>query len=158
LRIGSGAGEGQSHAFSMALPQGGWREPKAAKTMNAPAKSRRTLPLLKDRAIELARKLGTARTRDFAEIGISRHYLCKLCSKGVLTRAGTDGTRCRRRRHDLLLSSSAAFRTTLPYLPETPSLLRCLQRSARWQDPTAASCHYRPAAWKHLMLCAGTRR
>ena len=60
----------------------------AAKTAKALARLLRTEPLLKDKAIELACKLGTARTRDFAKVGISRHYLCKLCSEGVLTRAG----------------------------------------------------------------------
>jgi len=81
-------GIGENYDFSIVLPQGGWREPKGAKPAKAPAKSLRTEPPLKDKAIELPRKLGTARTRDFTEIGISRHYLCKLCSEGVLTRAG----------------------------------------------------------------------
>jgi hypothetical protein len=43
---------------------------------------------LKDKAVEVARKLGVARTKDFAEIGISRHYLCKLSAEGILARAG----------------------------------------------------------------------
>jgi hypothetical protein len=83
-----GVGEDQNYGFSIALPQGSWREPKGAKPAKAPAKSLRPEPLLKDQSIELAHKLGTARTRDFAEIGVSRHYLCKLCSEGVLTQAG----------------------------------------------------------------------
>jgi hypothetical protein len=46
--------------------------------------------LLKDKAIALVREKGVARTRDFAALDISRFYLCKLRTKGCLSRAGYD--------------------------------------------------------------------
>ena len=84
----AGTGDAQNYTFAIALPQNGWREPKRAKATRTSAAALRTEPLLRDKAIELARKLGMARTKDFAEIGISRHYLCKLCAAGFLERAG----------------------------------------------------------------------
>ncbi|HEV2561709.1 MAG TPA: type IV toxin-antitoxin system AbiEi family antitoxin domain-containing protein [Rhizomicrobium sp.] len=41
-----------------------------------------------ERALELARKRGIARTRDFQAAGISRTYLGRLCEQGKLIRLG----------------------------------------------------------------------
>jgi predicted transcriptional regulator of viral defense system len=67
------------------LPDGGWKGRKTTKTGAAVQQSK---ILLKEKAIELAWRLGVARTKDFAQIGISRHYVCKLAGEGVLARAG----------------------------------------------------------------------
>ena len=41
-------------------------------------------PSLRERAIALARKLGTVRTRDFSDIGVPRCYLSGMCEEGLL--------------------------------------------------------------------------
>ena len=86
----AGTGEDQNYICSIALPQGGWRAPKRAEATKTAAPALRSATSLKDKAIELARKPRIARTCDFAEIGISRHYLCKLCAEGFLARVGYD--------------------------------------------------------------------
>ena len=76
---------GHDYSSTIILPEGGW---KARRTPKKPQATRPVGTLLKDKAVEVARKLGVARTKDFAEIGISRHYLCKLSAGGILARAG----------------------------------------------------------------------
>jgi hypothetical protein len=57
-----------------------------SRTAKNPDAALRTL--LRDKAVALVREKGVARTRDFAELGITRFYLCKLCAEGFLSRAG----------------------------------------------------------------------
>jgi hypothetical protein len=76
---------GPGYTSIVVLPEGGWKARKITKKMPT---ARQSGALLRDKAVELARKLGVGRTRDFAEIGISRHYLCKLSAEGILARAG----------------------------------------------------------------------
>lgn len=45
-------------------------------------------PSLRDKALDLARTLDVARTKDFSAIGIPRFYLRLMCEEGLLTRVG----------------------------------------------------------------------
>lgn len=76
----------QTYTSTIALPQGGWKEARRSRTTKNPDSALRTL--LRDKAIALVREKGVARTRDFAALGISRFYVCKLCAEGFLSRAG----------------------------------------------------------------------
>ena len=82
----AGSGDDQTYPSTIALPQCGWKEPRRPRTTKNPDAALRTL--LRDKAIALVREKGVARTRDFAALGITRFYLCKLCAEGHLARAG----------------------------------------------------------------------
>jgi hypothetical protein len=84
-------GQHQSNEFAQTFLLADFRRtnPKSAKSSRKPPKTPRSeSALLKTQAVELVRRMGVATTKDFAAIGISRHYLCKLCAEGVLSRVG----------------------------------------------------------------------
>ena len=82
----AGSGDDQTYTSLITLPDSGWKEPRRPRTTKNPDAALRTL--LRDKAVALVREKGVARTRDFAALGISRFYLCKLCAEGFLSRAG----------------------------------------------------------------------
>jgi hypothetical protein len=61
---------------------------RTAKATKQSPTAPRTDASLKTKAVELVHRLGVATTKDFAAIGVSRYYLCKLCAESVLARAG----------------------------------------------------------------------
>ncbi|MDE2198555.1 MAG: type IV toxin-antitoxin system AbiEi family antitoxin domain-containing protein [Rhodospirillales bacterium] len=45
-------------------------------------------PSLRDRAIALALKRGTVRTRELTDIGVPRCYLARMCDEGLIIKVG----------------------------------------------------------------------
>ncbi|WP_411909042.1 type IV toxin-antitoxin system AbiEi family antitoxin domain-containing protein [Mesorhizobium sp. Ca11] len=53
------------------------------------------MPSLTERAVTLALEKGEVRTKEFADIGVPRRYLARMCDEGLLVKVGY-GRRARR--------------------------------------------------------------
>jgi len=78
--------------LSITLPEGGLKKPRALKTTTVREERLRNRlerePSIKDRALAFVRERGVVSGADLFAIGVSRHYLSRMCALGILVWIG----------------------------------------------------------------------